>query len=65
MKRNKTAGPEEIIIEMLKAVDDLGTDKVIQVIKEIYDNGKILEGLSRSLFMVLSKKADANECKFN
>lgn len=37
---------DQIAIEMLTDVDDLGINKVTEVISEIYDSVEILEGLS-------------------
>lgn len=46
MKRNKTVGPDGIVIEMLLALDDLGTNKIIEIINVIYDSGEIRDDLN-------------------
>lgn len=40
MKRNKAARPDEIVIEMLIALDDLRIDKITKVINIVYDTGQ-------------------------
>ena len=64
MKRNKTAGPDKIVIEMVTALEDFGIEKVTEVINEIYNTGEIPEDLSKSIFIALPKRAGANECEF-
>lgn len=59
MKRDKAAGPDEIVIEMLVALDEFDIDKITELINKIY-SGDILENLSRSVFIVLLKKPGAN-----
>ncbi|XP_069991643.1 uncharacterized protein [Penaeus vannamei] len=55
-KRNKAAGQDEIATEMLTSLDEFGTDKLVEIINGIYDNGEIPEDLSRSVFIALPKK---------
>lgn len=45
---------------MLLVRDNLGIDDISKIINEIYDSGKIQEGLSISIAM--SKSPGANEC---
>ena len=61
-KRNKAAGPDGIVTEMLTALDDFGIKKITELINEIYNSGEIPEELSRSIFIALPKKPGANEC---
>lgn len=42
MKSNKAAGPDKTIIKILTALNEFRIDKIIKVINEIYDRGKIL-----------------------
>ena len=65
MKRNKTAGPDKIVIEMVTALEDFGIEKVTEVINEIYNTGEIPEDLSKSIFIALPKRAGANECELH
>ena len=65
MKRNKTAGSDEIVIEMVTALEDFGIEKVTEVINEIYNTGEIPEDLSKSIFIALPKRAGANECELH
>lgn len=36
MKRNKTAGPDEVVIERLKVLDAFGIIRVTEMLKKIY-----------------------------
>ena len=65
MKRNKTAGPDEIVIEVVTALEDIGIEKVTEVINEIYNTGEIPVDLSKSIFIALLKRAGANECELH
>ena len=41
MKKNKAAGPDEITIEHLTALEEFGIDRVTEIVNEIYDSGEI------------------------
>lgn len=60
MNKNKPAGADGFVIEMLVVLYDFGIDKIIEIINEIYRNGDIREKLSRSFFITLSMKLGAN-----
>lgn len=51
MKRNKAGGPDEVVTEILRTLDNLHIDKVTKVIDKIYDSGKIAGELCRSIFI--------------
>ena len=55
MKNNKAAGPDEIVAEMVSALDDFGLQKLTECLNEIYDTGEIPEELSKSIFIALPK----------
>ncbi|XP_042884442.1 uncharacterized protein LOC122261026 [Penaeus japonicus] len=61
MKKNKAPGPDKIVTEMIKALDEFGIDKMTEIINEIYDSGEIPEELSKSIFIALPKKPGAIE----
>ncbi|XP_042883267.1 uncharacterized protein LOC122260182 [Penaeus japonicus] len=65
MKKNKAPGPDKIVTEMIKALDEFGIDKMTEVINEIYDSGEIPEELSKSIFIALPKKPGAIECELH
>ena len=65
MKNNKAAGPDEIVAEMVSALDDFGLQKLTECLNEIYDTGEIPEELSKSIFIALPKKAGAIECELH
>lgn len=63
MKRNKTAKPDDIIIEMLSTIDGFRINKFIEMINEKFDN-KLLEELSKDIFITMPKKSGAKEYEF-
>jgi len=56
LKSGKAAGPDEISVDMLKALDEKG-------FSAIYETGNIPSELTRSTVITLPKKANAVECK--
>ena len=64
-KRNKAAGPDGIVVEMIEALEDFGINTLTEIINEIYDSGSIPEDLSRSIFIALPKKSNATECELH
>ena len=65
MKRNKAAGTDGTVVEMLEALEDFGIDTTMEIISEIYDSGTIPEDLSKSFFIALPKKPNATECELH
>ena len=41
MRNSRAPGPDGIMTEMIKAVDDFGIEKITKLADEIYENGKI------------------------
>ena len=65
MKGNKARGPDWIVIETSKALDDFGIEKLTIMANEIYDTGKIPQDLSKSIFIALPKKPGTIECELH
>ena len=65
MKGNKARGPDGIVIEMIKALDDFGIEKLTIMANEIYDTGKIPQDLSKSIFIALPEKPGTIECELH
>ena len=64
MKGNKARGPDGIVIEIIKALDDFGIEKLTIMANEIYDTGKIPQDLSKSIIIALPKKKPGTiECE--
>lgn len=61
IKNNKARGQVEILIEILTASEDSWIHKLAELINRIYDNGEILDDLSKFLPIALPKKYDANK----
>ena len=65
LKMDKAPGPDQICIEMIKALDEFGIAKVTDLINEIYDTGEIHPDLCKSIFVTLPKKPGATECELH
>ena len=63
MRKNKAAGPDGEVIEMIEALEEYGVEKLTEIINKIYDNGKFPEDLSKSYFITLPKKPSAVDCE--
>ena len=53
MRKNKAAGPDGVVTEMIDALEDYGVDKMTEVINKIYDDGKFPEDESISIFIIV------------
>ena len=62
MKKNKAAGPDGIVTEMVFALEEYGIERLTAVINRIYEDGKFPEDLSKSIFITLPKKPGAVDC---
>ena len=65
MKRNKAAGPDGVVIEMILTLEDFGIDKLTEILNEVYNSGEIPDDLSKSVFIALPKKPGAIECELH
>lgn len=65
MKHGKAAGPDEIVIEMIQALDELGVDYLTKIANVIYDSGKIPQDLCKSVFIAIPKKHGAVKCELH
>jgi hypothetical protein len=65
MKTNKATGPDEISVEMIQSLDELGVDVMTKLLNKIYDTGEIPEDLTKSIFIALAKKSGATECELH
>ena len=63
MRKNKAAGPDGVVIEMIETLEEYGVDKLTEIINKIYDDGKFPEDLSKSIFITLPKKPGAVDCE--
>ena len=63
--KNKVAGPDNIVIEMINALEEFRIEKLTDMINEIYEKGEIPRDLSRSIFIALSKRPEAIECELH
>ena len=65
MKNGKATGPNNIPVEMLAVLDDLGIDMTTKLLSAVYDSGTIPEDLCKSVFVALPKTAGATKCKLH
>lgn len=61
MKGNKEAGPGEIVMEMLIALEAFGIEKITEVINELYSNGEMPGNISKSNVIALPTMPCAND----
>ena len=62
-KNHKSPCPDEIKVEEIKALGEFGTQKLAEIIAEIYETGEIPDDLTKSVFIALPKKANATKCE--
>ncbi|GFN88795.1 endonuclease-reverse transcriptase [Plakobranchus ocellatus] len=65
MKNGKATGPDNIPVEIIKALDNLGIDLTTKRLNAIYDSVTIPEDLCKSVFIVLPKTPGATECELH
>ena len=59
IKNGKAAGPDGIVIEMLRALDKLGTKWVTILANKIHYDGWFPEAMCKSVLVTLPKKPRA------
>jgi hypothetical protein len=65
LKCNKSAGPDEIVAEEMKCLDEFGLDKITEILNKIYDSGEMPDELTYSIFIALPKKPGTIECELH
>lgn len=65
MKRNKAAGPDKAVIEILTTLEGFGLEKLTEIISEVNDSGEIPEDLNKLIYIALPKKPEALECELH
>ncbi|GFO44211.1 RNA-directed DNA polymerase from mobile element jockey-like [Plakobranchus ocellatus] len=65
MKNGKATGPDNIPVEIIEALDNLGIDMTTKLRNAIYDSGTIPKDLCKSVFIVLPKTPGATECELH
>ena len=55
MKTRKAPGPDEVVTEMITALDEAGIDLVHRPVSRIYDTGNIPEDMLKSIFVTLRR----------
>ncbi|GFS26516.1 LINE-1 retrotransposable element ORF2 protein [Elysia marginata] len=65
MKAGKATGPDGVAVEMIEALEEYRVEKLTSLLNNIYDTGEIPTDISRPVFIALSKKPGATECKLH
>lgn len=58
---NNSPRPDGIVIEMLKAWDDFGIDRITKIMHEIYNSGEIPADFNSAIFIAIPKNSGENE----
>ena len=62
MRNGKATGNDKISKEMIEACKDLGTEKIVDIANNIYNNGVIPSQMKESVFITIPKKGDLLKC---
>ncbi|GFN83360.1 LINE-1 reverse transcriptase homolog [Plakobranchus ocellatus] len=65
MKNEKATEPDNIPVEKIEALDNLGIHLTTKLLNAICDSGTIPEDLCKSFFIVLPKTPRATECEIH
>ena len=65
MRKGKAAGPDEVYIELIQALDDLGAEWMTKIVNKIYEEGHFPTDMSRSVVITLPKKAGTTKCELH
>ena len=65
MKTGKATGQDNIPVEIIVTLEDLGIDMVTKLLNSIYDSGVIPNDLLKSIFIALPKSSGATECEMH
>ena len=62
MKSGKATGPDNIPIEIVTSLEEIGINKTTTLLNSIYSSGNLPEDLKESVFVTLPKTPGATEC---
>ena len=62
MKLGKSTGPDNIPVEVIVTLEELGREKTTKLLNSIYDSGEITKDMIKSVFIALPKSPGATEC---
>ena len=60
LKLGKATCQDSISVELLKALEDYGINKITTLLNEIYDTGQIPSDISKSTFIAFPKRPGGN-----
>ena len=65
MPKGKAADPDEVYIELIQALHDLGAEWMTKIANKIYVEGHFPTDMSRSVFIILQKEAGTTHCELH
>lgn len=63
LKRGKAAGPDELLGDVLKLIEDKHLDKITHLFNQIYSSGTLPKDWLKSTFIAIPKKPNAKKCE--
>ena len=63
MKHGKATGPDNIPIEVIATLHEIGIEMLTKLLNMIYDSGTIPDDMKKSVFITLPKTPGATECE--
>ena len=65
MKQRKATGPDNIPVEVIVTLEELGIEITTKLLNSIYDSGEIPKDMIKSVFIALPKSPGATECEMH
>ena len=62
MKSGKAAGEDGIVIEMLRAMGDWGTEQILNIASFMHNTGEMPKQMNKSIFVTIPKKTGTLDC---
>ena len=62
MEAGKAVGPDELCVELIEALEEVGVEHFTKVLNKIYSTGHLPKDLCTSVFIALPKRPGAIEC---
>ena len=63
--KNRSTGPDDVAIELIQDMDDLGVGWIITIANKIYDEGHFPLDMRRTTFIALPKKPGTAKCEIH
>ena len=63
--KNKSTGPDDVAIELIQAMDDLGIEWITIIANKMYEEGHFPLDMRKSAFIALPKKPGTAKCELH